>query len=136
MNYVMRIYEFLFLFHSPLPALCFSLFHLSVTHTHYSHYLISLPASVGKALYGILVIQAFRADRLLAMASIFVATVLGETFLHAADQELDLGHIVTTEVIEGVGSFLENLPRGGKIEIFGYEGGRGSIHGNMGLHAF
>ncbi len=34
------------------------------------------------------------------------------------------------------GSFLENLPRGGKIEIFGYEGGRGSIHGNMGLHAF
>ncbi len=34
------------------------------------------------------------------------------------------------------GSFLENLPRGGKIEILGYEGGRGSIHGNMGLHAF
>ncbi len=34
------------------------------------------------------------------------------------------------------GSFLEDLPRGGKIEIFGYEGGRGSIHGNMGLHAF
>ncbi len=41
-------------------------------------------------------------------------------------------------LIEGpsTGSFLENLPRGGKIEIFGYEGGRGSIHGNTGLHAF
>ncbi len=34
------------------------------------------------------------------------------------------------------GSFLENLPRGGQNRNFGYEGGRGSIHGNMGLHAF
>ena len=32
-------------------------------------------------------------------------------------------------------SQLRNIPfcniKGGKIEIFGYEGGRGSIHGNM-----
>ena len=45
-----------------------------------------------------LVIQTFRADRLLAMASMFVSTVLGESFQQAAEQELDLGNIVTTEV--------------------------------------
>lgn len=45
-----------------------------------------------------LVIQAFRADRLLAMASVFVATVLGESFQQQAEQELDLADIVNTEV--------------------------------------
>ena len=61
----------------------------------------SLPppsAPVGKAIYKMLVIQTFRADRLLAMASIFVATVFGEKFQHDAEQELDLGHIISTEV--------------------------------------
>ncbi len=53
---------------------------------------------MGKALYKMLVIQTFRADRLLAMSSMFVSTVLGESFQQAAEQELDLGHIVTTEV--------------------------------------
>lgn len=55
-------------------------------------------APIGKALYKLLVIQAFRADRLIAMASIFVATVLGETFVHSAEQELNLAEIVTNEV--------------------------------------
>ena len=55
-------------------------------------------APVGKALYKLLTIQAFRADRLIAMASNFVATVLGETFTHDADQELNLAEIVTNEV--------------------------------------
>ena len=45
-----------------------------------------------------LVIQAFRADRLLAMAGRFVATVMGETFRHSAEQELDLAAIVNKEV--------------------------------------
>jgi len=45
-----------------------------------------------------LVIQTFRADRLLAMASIFVATVMGETFQHYADHEIDLATIVSKEV--------------------------------------
>ena len=49
-------------------------------------------------MYKLLVIQAFRADRLIAMASIFVATVLGETFTHSAEQELNLAKIVTNEV--------------------------------------
>ena len=46
-------------------------------------------------------IQAFRADRLIAMASIFVATVLGETFVHSAEQELNLAEIITNEVGPG-----------------------------------
>ena len=45
-----------------------------------------------------LVIQTFRADRLLAMASVFVATVMGETFQHYADHEIDLSAIVSKEV--------------------------------------
>lgn len=57
---------------------------------------------MGKALYKMLVIQAFRADRLLAMASMFVSTVLGESFQHAAEQELDLANIVNTEVRESI----------------------------------
>ena len=58
-------------------------------------------APIGKALYKLLVIQAFRADRLIAMASIFVATVLGETFVHSAEQELNLAEIITNEVGPG-----------------------------------
>ena len=46
-----------------------------------------------------LVIQAFRLDRLLAMAHIFVATVLGEAFLHEAEQELNLSEVVEKEVM-------------------------------------
>ena len=55
-------------------------------------------ARVGKALFQMLVIQAFRADRLMAMASIFVSTVMGEAFMHDAEQELDLASIVSNEV--------------------------------------
>ena len=45
-----------------------------------------------------LVIQTFRADRLLAVASQFVVSVFGDVFQHDAGQELDLGKIVSTEV--------------------------------------
>ena len=62
------------------------------------HYVCISAAPIGKALYKLLVIQAFRADRLMAMASIFVATVLGEAFTHSAEQELNLAEIVTNEV--------------------------------------
>ena len=55
-------------------------------------------APVGKAVYKMLVIQAFRMDRLLAMAHILVATVLGESFLQEAEQELNLTSVVQNEV--------------------------------------
>ena len=65
---------------------------------NYGIIILLTPGPIGKALYKLLVIQAFRADRLIAMASIFVATVLGESFTHGADQELNLAEIVTNEV--------------------------------------
>ena len=45
-----------------------------------------------------LVIQAFRDDRLLAVASQFVVAVFGEVFQQQAEAELDLGNVVATEV--------------------------------------
>ena len=54
--------------------------------------------TVGKMLHQMLVVQAFRADRLLAMAARFVAKVMGETFQKSAEKELDLGAVVTKEV--------------------------------------
>ncbi|MBN3298743.1 DYHC1 protein, partial [Amia calva] len=56
------------------------------------------PASIGQAVHQLLLIQAFRLDRLLAMSHIFVSKVLGETFMSIIDQPLDLGNIVDSEV--------------------------------------
>lgn len=53
---------------------------------------------VGKAVNGLLVIQAFRPDRLIAMARIFVEKALGTEFVQITERELDLGNIVETEV--------------------------------------
>ncbi|KAM9294157.1 cytoplasmic dynein 1 heavy chain 1 [Gastrophryne carolinensis] len=53
---------------------------------------------IGQAVHRLLLIQAFRPDRLQAMAHIFVSTVLGDTFMSVIDQPLDLAHIVDTEV--------------------------------------
>ena len=65
---------------------------------------------MGKVLYKLLAIQTFRADRLLAMASIFVATVMGESFQHYADHEIDLATIVSKEVsVHGLGKIGEKI---------------------------
>ncbi|XP_052274955.1 cytoplasmic dynein 1 heavy chain 1-like isoform X3 [Dreissena polymorpha] len=53
---------------------------------------------IGKAVNGLLVVQALRPDRLTSMAKIFVEKVLGSTFAHAADKELDLAEIVENEI--------------------------------------
>jgi len=58
----------------------------------------SCSAVIGQAVHQLLLIQAFRPDRLLAMAHIFVCKVLGETFMTSMDQPLDLGIIVDSEV--------------------------------------
>ena len=60
--------------------------------------LLDLPAPIGTAVYQMLVIQAFRPDRLLAMTHRVVGTILGEAFMHAAEQELNLASVVETEV--------------------------------------
>lgn len=57
-----------------------------------------VPAPIGQAIHRLLLIQAFRPDRLLAMAHMFVSTNLGESFMSIMEQPLDLTHIVDTEV--------------------------------------
>lgn len=51
-----------------------------------------------KAMCQLLVVQALRPDRLVAMTSVFVASVMGERFLQEPEQELDLNFIVDNEV--------------------------------------
>ncbi|XP_032633296.1 cytoplasmic dynein 1 heavy chain 1 [Chelonoidis abingdonii] len=53
---------------------------------------------IGQAIHRLLLIQAFRPDRLLAMAHAFVSANLGESFMSIMEQPLDLTHIVNTEV--------------------------------------
>ncbi|XP_061172861.1 cytoplasmic dynein 1 heavy chain 1-like isoform X1 [Saccostrea echinata] len=51
-----------------------------------------------KAVYGLLTIQAFRPDRTTSMARVFVEKVLGSSFLHNAEKELQLSAIVENEI--------------------------------------
>ena len=60
-----------------------------------------VPAPIGQAIHRLLLIQAFRPDRMLAMAHMFVSTNLGESFMSIMEQPLDLTHIVDTEVRAG-----------------------------------
>uniref|UniRef100_H3C202 Dynein cytoplasmic 1 heavy chain 1 n=1 Tax=Tetraodon nigroviridis TaxID=99883 RepID=H3C202_TETNG len=53
---------------------------------------------IGQAVHQLLLIQAFRPDRLLAMSHIFVAKVLGESFMSIIEQPLDLANVVENEV--------------------------------------
>ena len=53
-------------------------------------------------MHQLLLIQAFRPDRLLAMSHIFVAKVLGESFMNIIEQPLDLAVIIDSEVISNV----------------------------------
>ena len=55
-------------------------------------------AAVGQAMNKLLLIQAFRPDRLIAAAHHFVTAVLGNEFMASAEQELDLANIVENEV--------------------------------------
>ena len=78
---------------------CGCLFHVCLPHVVFLPSLLHwLTGHVGKILYQMLVIQAFRADHLLAMASRFVAMVMGDSFQHFAEQELDMATIVNKEV--------------------------------------
>ncbi|EDO28787.1 predicted protein, partial [Nematostella vectensis] len=55
-------------------------------------------APIGIAVYQLLVIQALRPDRIIAMLHKVVAVILGGDFMHAAEQGLDLHSVVEKEV--------------------------------------
>lgn len=62
------------------------------------HSASSYSATIGQAVHQLLLIQAFRPDRLLAMSHIFVSKVLGDSFMNIIEQPLDLANIVDSEV--------------------------------------
>lgn len=65
---------------------------------------------IGIAMYQLLVIQAFRADRAIAAAHIFVDTVLEEDFMMAAERELNLSRNVEEEIRANTPVLLCSVP--------------------------
>lgn len=57
-----------------------------------------LTGPVGKAMYSLLVVQAFRPDCLLASAHNFVSSSLGPAFMAQAEQELQMAEVVEGEI--------------------------------------
>ena len=49
-------------------------------------------------MYETLVVQAFRPDNLHAMMRRFVLVVMGDNFLHGAEQEMEMPSVVENEV--------------------------------------
>uniref|UniRef100_A0A0L8I729 Dynein heavy chain, cytosolic n=1 Tax=Octopus bimaculoides TaxID=37653 RepID=A0A0L8I729_OCTBM len=52
----------------------------------------------GKVVFSLLMIRAFRPDRLVSNVRMFVEKILGETFAHTAEKELNLSEVVENEV--------------------------------------
>ncbi|XP_078314970.1 cytoplasmic dynein 1 heavy chain 1-like isoform X1 [Crassostrea virginica] len=65
---------------------------------------------VCKAVHGLLTIQAFRPDRTTSMARVFVEKVLGNTFLHTAEKELQLSSIVENEIKANTPALMCSVP--------------------------
>lgn len=59
---------------------------------------LSFVANTGQVIHQLLVIQALRPDRLTAMGHRVVGTILGENFMHDAEQGLNLAAVVEHEV--------------------------------------
>ncbi|XP_067011460.2 dynein heavy chain, cytoplasmic isoform X2 [Anabrus simplex] len=67
-------------------------------------------SAVGTAMYQLLVIQAFRPDRVIAAGHCVVSAVLGEDFMPAAEKELDLAANVDKELRANVPALLCSVP--------------------------
>ncbi|XP_071453347.1 dynein heavy chain, cytoplasmic isoform X3 [Hetaerina americana] len=65
---------------------------------------------IGSAMHRLLVIQAFRPDRVIAAGQLFVSAVLGEGFMAAAETELDLAACVESELNSHVPALLCSVP--------------------------
>ncbi|CAB3376335.1 Hypothetical predicted protein [Cloeon dipterum] len=82
---------------------------------------------IGQAMHRLLVIQAFRQDRVVAAAHIFVSEVLGENFMASAEKELDLASIVEAEHKAHVPALLCSVPgfdASGRVDDLAAELGR------------
>ncbi|XP_044006814.1 dynein heavy chain, cytoplasmic isoform X3 [Aphidius gifuensis] len=67
-------------------------------------------SSIGTAIYQLLLIQAFRPDRVIAAASLFITSALGDKFMAAAEIELDFGSVVENQLKAAVPALLCSVP--------------------------
>ncbi|XP_017775192.1 PREDICTED: dynein heavy chain, cytoplasmic isoform X3 [Nicrophorus vespilloides] len=65
---------------------------------------------IGTAMYQLLLIQAFRPDRVIAAAHVLVDAVLGEDFMPSAEKELDFSSVVEGELKSNVPALLCSVP--------------------------
>ncbi|CAM6031851.1 unnamed protein product, partial [Sphagnum compactum] len=65
---------------------------------------------ISAAMHQLLLIQAFRPDRVVAAAHVFVDTVLGEQFMPLAEVELDFAAVVERQLTCGVPALLCSVP--------------------------
>lgn len=65
---------------------------------------------VSATMHQLLLIQAFRPDRVVAAAHVFVDTVLGEEFMPMAEKELDFGSVVEKQLNSGTPALLCSVP--------------------------
>lgn len=65
---------------------------------------------LGRGMYQLLVIQAFRPDRVIAAAQSFVAAVLGPDFMYLAEKELDFATCIEKEIRSNVPALLCSVP--------------------------
>ncbi|CAH1114572.1 unnamed protein product [Psylliodes chrysocephalus] len=67
-------------------------------------------SAIGRGMYQLLVIQAFRPDRVIAAAQSFVAAVLGPDFMYLAEKELDFATCIEKEIRSNVPALLCSVP--------------------------
>lgn len=65
---------------------------------------------IGTAMHQLLIIQAFRPDRVIAAASLVVISALGESFMAAAEIELDFASVVENQLKATVPALLCSVP--------------------------
>ncbi|XP_043279701.1 dynein heavy chain, cytoplasmic isoform X3 [Venturia canescens] len=70
----------------------------------------STSSPIGESIHRLLMIQAFRPDRVMAAASLFITSALGETFMSAAEVEMDFASVVENQLKATVPALLCSVP--------------------------
>lgn len=65
---------------------------------------------IGTAMHQLLVIQAFRPDRLISMSSLVVHAILSDEFLQSAESQFNLGEIVEKEIKSSTPILMCSVP--------------------------
>ncbi|XP_054005626.1 dynein heavy chain, cytoplasmic isoform X1 [Hylaeus anthracinus] len=82
---------------------------------------------IGTSMHQLLVIQAFRPDRVIAAATLVVTSALGESFMAAAEAELDFASVVENELKATVPALLCSVPgfdASGRVDDLAAESGK------------